>query len=98
MARFHPERRELEAREKQLLHEHRNQWGRPLDGRVGWGYHRGVPEELLTHAPALLLHNLPALFQTAPVRRVRIAGEDWSLPELLARPELARIDSFVLDN
>jgi uncharacterized protein (TIGR02996 family) len=69
-----PRREALEARERELLEGHQEEWAGPLEGMVEkLEFHRGFieavriePEDFLTHAPEML-DSAPILLKVDPI-------------------------------
>jgi uncharacterized protein (TIGR02996 family) len=74
-----PQRDALEARERALLAEHREEWAAPLRAWVAVDeFQRGFVEAV-TARPEAFLEHAAALFQAAPVRRVHFQGAMFQL-------------------
>jgi uncharacterized protein (TIGR02996 family) len=89
---------ELEARERALLHAHRDEWERPLRQVLGqtpgrWWFRRGFIEEMTADAGAFLAH-AETVFRLAPLRHVCLSDAADHLPGLAALPLLDRLTSL----
>ena len=90
-------RRELEARQGQLLGERGQEWARPLRGLVlDLHFQRGFVEAI-TLQQEEFLQQADAWFKATPIRRVRFLTTPSSaplLPRLAASPHLARLSAL----
>jgi uncharacterized protein (TIGR02996 family) len=103
-----PQRDALEARERALLEEHREQWAAPLRAWVSVDEFRRGLVEAVTARPEAFLEHAAVLFQAAPVRSVRFQTAMFQLgvphlvhpssgplmPRLAACPFLARLSAM----
>jgi uncharacterized protein (TIGR02996 family) len=89
-----PRREELEARERQLLEEHGEQWAGPLRDLVDkWEFRRGFVEEV-TVGPEHFLAHAGAILALAPIRQAAFDGwaaAEATLTRLAACDALARL-------
>jgi uncharacterized protein (TIGR02996 family) len=86
-----PARLAMAARVRQLLRGHEAEWARPLRGLAdAWTFRRGFAEEVAVDARTFLAH-APALFQAAPVRRLKLLHVGRLRRRVAACPDLARL-------
>jgi uncharacterized protein (TIGR02996 family) len=91
-----PRRLLLEARERQLLAKHRDDWLGPLRSLAYlWGFRRGFAEEVALPA-ATFLNHADAFFRSTPVRLARLLNSASCLGELADSPYLARLTALHL--
>jgi uncharacterized protein (TIGR02996 family) len=86
-----PRRRELEAREAELLAEHRTAWLAPFRP---WAKHcvfsRGFVGKMTIPGPAFLAH-AAAIFQSTPLRHLQLLDAKPVLRPIAALPQLGRL-------
>jgi uncharacterized protein (TIGR02996 family) len=89
-------RRSLEARERQLLARHRDEWLGPLRSLAYlWGFRRGFAEEVTLPAKVFLDH-ADTFFRSTPVLLARLLNSASRLGELAESPYLARLTALHL--
>jgi uncharacterized protein (TIGR02996 family) len=91
-------RRALEARERQLLARHRDEWLGPLRSLAYlWGFRRGFAEEVTLPAESFLDHG-DTFFRSTPVLLARLLNSagDPRLEKLAHSPYLGRLTALHL--
>jgi hypothetical protein len=89
-----PARRELSARERELLDAHRAEWEAPLAGlATGCVFRRGFVEEVKVEAKHFL-RCAPEIFAASPVRHVYLLDVSDGLPGVFQSPYLSRLSAL----
>lgn len=88
----------LVRRERYLLEQHGREWGSPFQrlGCTCWEYRRGFVEGVGMSVPALLA-GARTLFQTAPIRELKLYGAAGHLAALARCPYLLRLRALDLE-
>jgi uncharacterized protein (TIGR02996 family) len=93
---WHPQRAELIAKERELLGRYTDEWAAPLKGFAeDWEYRRGFIE-VITITAESFFRQAEVIFQTAPVRGVRLQKAEHTTNRLAACPHLERINTLDL--
>src|SRR5690349_21170056 len=91
-----PRRFELIARERELLHEHEEEWLGPLAAVVSnHEFRRGFIDFVLVMTDAFL-ENVETIFAWVPVQHVKLRGALGWVKALAQRPELAYLTNIDL--
>jgi uncharacterized protein (TIGR02996 family) len=86
------QKHQLLFRQQQLLAEHGDRWAKPIAELTSdWTFRRGFVEEVSLDAKSIVKGG-DAVFQAAPIRRLKIrAADSHFIPELIECPFLERI-------
>jgi uncharacterized protein (TIGR02996 family) len=97
MEKDYPQRKALKRRAEQLVGAHGEEWNRPMrqSGCEQWEYQQGFVDTIVIPGVAFLQF-APVLFQTGPIKRVRLTRAVPDVAALAAVQQLTRVSELSL--